>query len=176
MPVYTRRQVVLLLLVVAAGALGLGIGHWRREHPGAVERLERLDRDPATLAAADATPPSREAPRPRESRPARETRTPREIQPPREIRPPRVPAQAREPTGTDDSAIANASTAPLDVNTATTDELARLPGVSRALAERIVRARDTGGPFTSADDLRRIRGIGAATLERLRPLLAITAE
>jgi len=53
---------------------------------------------------------------------------------------------------------------PLDVNRATEPELARLPGVGPALASRIVAAR----PFADVDDLRRVRGIRPATLERLR--------
>jgi len=35
-----------------------------------------------------------------------------------------------------------------------------------------VRARE--GPFGSVDDLRRVRGVGGATLERLRPRLVVT--
>lgn len=66
---------------------------------------------------------------------------------------------------------AASSTAPVDLNRATTDELQRLPGVGPGLAARIVDARERG-PFDSVDDLRRVRGIGRATLARLRPLLA----
>lgn len=55
--------------------------------------------------------------------------------------------------------------APLDVNHATAPELARLPGVGPALAARIVAAR----PFADVDELRRVRGVRRATLERLRP-------
>ena len=41
----------------------------------------------------------------------------------------------------------------------------------RKLAERIVESRETGGPFRDNDDLRRVRGIGARTLENIRPYL-----
>jgi competence protein ComEA len=61
---------------------------------------------------------------------------------------------------------------PLDVNRASPGELTRLPGVGPALAARIVAAREQGGRFASVDDLRRVRGISRATLERLRPLVA----
>ena len=54
---------------------------------------------------------------------------------------------------------------PLDVNRATEPELARLPGVGPTLASRIVAAR----PFADVDDLRRVKGVRRATLERLRP-------
>lgn len=59
----------------------------------------------------------------------------------------------------------------LDPNTATAEELQRLPRVSRALAERIVAERLRVGPFTSPADLTRVPGIGARTAERLAPFL-----
>ena len=57
---------------------------------------------------------------------------------------------------------------PLDVNTAGEADLLRLPGVGPTLASRIVLARGTER-FKSPDDLRRVKGIGAKTLENLRP-------
>lgn len=66
-----------------------------------------------------------------------------------------------------------AAAAPLDVNLATRDQLERLPGIGPGLAGRIVDAREHRGPFGSVDDLRRVRGIGRTTLERMRPLLAV---
>ena len=55
----------------------------------------------------------------------------------------------------------------LDVDTATAAELEALPGIGPSLAARIVEAR----PFTSVDDLQRVRGIGPKTVERLAPLV-----
>lgn len=60
--------------------------------------------------------------------------------------------------------------APVDLNRADTVRLQELPGVGPALARRIVAAR----PFATVDDLARVRGIGPATLERLRPLLSVS--
>jgi DNA uptake protein ComE-like DNA-binding protein len=56
---------------------------------------------------------------------------------------------------------------PVDVNAASESELTRLPGIGPALASRIVAAR----PFVAVEDLRRVRGLRPATLERLRPLV-----
>jgi competence ComEA-like helix-hairpin-helix protein len=56
---------------------------------------------------------------------------------------------------------------PVDVNTATADELVALPGIGPALAERIRHER-MKRMFTSLDDLTRVPGIGPATVERLR--------
>lgn len=56
----------------------------------------------------------------------------------------------------------------VDPNTAHAAELALLPGVGEVLAARIVEERESHGPFRSPADLRRVRGIGAKTLEKLR--------
>ena len=53
----------------------------------------------------------------------------------------------------------------LDINTASSAELENLPGIGPVLAERIIAAR----PFKSADDLRKVKGIGDARYEKLRP-------
>jgi len=59
----------------------------------------------------------------------------------------------------------------VDVNQAEWPELAQLPDVGETLARRIVDSRQEAGPFLDHDDLRRVRGIGPKTLERLRPYL-----
>lgn len=56
----------------------------------------------------------------------------------------------------------------VDVNVAGAEELALLPGVGPSIAKRIVSDRTERGPFASVDELRRVKGIGAATLERVR--------
>lgn len=56
----------------------------------------------------------------------------------------------------------------VDLNRATAEELERLPGIGPALARRIVALRAEVGRFRQIDDLLRVRGIGPATLERLR--------
>ena len=61
---------------------------------------------------------------------------------------------------------------PLDVNTASETDLQLLPRIGPALSARIAAAR----PFGSVDDLLRVRGIGARTLERLRPLIRAGEE
>src|SRR5262245_10301004 len=61
---------------------------------------------------------------------------------------------------------------PLDLNRATADDLARLPGVGASLAARIVATRQAAN-FESIDDLVRVKGLGRARIERLRPLLSV---
>ncbi len=59
----------------------------------------------------------------------------------------------------------------VDPNSADHEMLTRLPGIGPALATRLIAARRNGGPFRSAKDLARVRGIGPKTVERLAPHL-----
>jgi competence protein ComEA len=59
----------------------------------------------------------------------------------------------------------------VDVNKADWPELAQLPGIGETLAQRIVSTRDERGPFLDHSDLRRVRGIGPKTLEKIKPYL-----
>jgi competence protein ComEA len=61
----------------------------------------------------------------------------------------------------------------LDLNRATLDDLDRLPGIGRGLANRILEARDRHGRFQSLGDLRRVDGIGAVRLSRLREAVTV---
>jgi len=59
----------------------------------------------------------------------------------------------------------------VDVNAAGWPELVQLPGIGEVLARRIVESRTNDGPFIDHDDLRRVRGIGPKTVEKIRPYL-----
>jgi competence protein ComEA len=61
----------------------------------------------------------------------------------------------------------------LDLNRAGIEELQELPGIGPALAERILESRSRDGRFRVPEDLLRVRGIGPATLDRLRPLIRV---
>lgn len=56
----------------------------------------------------------------------------------------------------------------VSLNLADAADLERLPGIGPALAARIV----AGRPFRGVDELEAVRGIGPATMDRLRPLVA----
>lgn len=59
----------------------------------------------------------------------------------------------------------------LNINKASAQELEKLPGVGKVLAERIVEYRVLNGPFTSPADLLKVKGLGKATLERILPYI-----
>jgi competence protein ComEA len=62
----------------------------------------------------------------------------------------------------------------IDVNRAGWVELALLEGIGETLARRIVADREQNGPFASVEDLRRVRGIGPKTLDRIRPRVRVS--
>jgi competence protein ComEA len=59
--------------------------------------------------------------------------------------------------------------APLDLNTATVEQLEELPGVGPSIARAIVDHRTRHGRFRAVDDLLDVPGIGEAKLASLRP-------
>ena len=62
---------------------------------------------------------------------------------------------------------------PVNINTATAEELMELDGIGEALAERIIEYRETQGRFEHLEDLAEIKGISSATVERLRPYITL---
>ena len=62
---------------------------------------------------------------------------------------------------------------PININTATVEELAQLPGVGDVIAARIVRHREVSGPFRSVNELVIVRGISRKMLEKLRPYVTV---
>ena len=61
--------------------------------------------------------------------------------------------------------------APVDLNSATAEQLDALPGIGPVTAQKIVDYRQAHGPFTSVDDLDAIPGIGAAKIANLKGLV-----
>jgi competence ComEA-like helix-hairpin-helix protein len=147
MMLYNRSQLIVLLLVVTTAGIGLGVGHWRRTHPELTERLERFDRAPSPREPTVAEP-----------RPAAPLRGAESESHPRRS----APTTSAPPAP------------PVDINRANEDELRTLPGIGDVLAARIVEARERDGPFASLDDLRRVRGLGRAKLERLTSAIALS--
>jgi competence ComEA-like helix-hairpin-helix protein len=63
----------------------------------------------------------------------------------------------------------------VDVDAAGADELVRLPRIGPGLAARIVADREAHGGFGSLEAVRRVPGVGAATLAAIRPFATFSA-
>jgi competence protein ComEA len=62
-------------------------------------------------------------------------------------------------------------TAPVDLNTASAEQLDALPGVGPATAQKIIDYRQAHGPFRSIDELEAVPGIGPSKLAQLKGLV-----
>ena len=64
-------------------------------------------------------------------------------------------------------------TDPLDINTASADDLARLPGLTPLAAQRIVAHREAEGPFASVAALRNVVGLDDRAFDTLRLFITV---
>ena len=64
-------------------------------------------------------------------------------------------------------------TFPVNINTASKKELDALPGIGEVLAQRIIDYRSANGPFSTVDELTKVKGIGEKTLEKLKPYATV---
>lgn len=64
-----------------------------------------------------------------------------------------------------------ASTATININTATADELEKLPHIGRKTAEMIVQFRGENGPFRRVEQIMQIRGISETRFTEIRQYL-----
>ena len=152
-----RAGLVFVLVSLLAGS---AFREWRRAHESRFADLVReLETDDATRSAREGSGPGSNGPDVADSagateRDASDSSTPR-----------RQPERSRR-------AEAELRPGGIDVDRATAEELERLPGIGPSLAARIVADRMRNGSFGGADALRRVKGIGPRTLERIRPYLA----
>jgi competence protein ComEA len=66
-----------------------------------------------------------------------------------------------------------AVTGRVNINTATKEELEALPAIGPAIAQRIVDDRTANGPYKQIEDLARVRGISAHTVDQLRERITV---
>jgi len=155
---YSRPQLTLFLLLAAIALAGLGVREWRAGFPDSAERLDRFDRE-------DPPPPIPPVPRPR----ALPRWSPARVE---AAAPPRPAPWARAREAKPAAPVA-ADPRPLDLNRASVEQIARLPGVGPSLARRIVDERERVGHFDSPDRLRGVLGLGPKKLAALREYVTV---
>ena len=82
-----------------------------------------------------------------------------------------VPAGGAAGAAADSPPAGSSPTAPLDLNSATAEQLDALPGIGPATAQKIVDYRTAHGPFHSVDELDAVPGIGAGRIAQLHGLV-----
>ncbi len=63
--------------------------------------------------------------------------------------------------------------APININTASLDQLDLLPGIGPATAQKILDYRQANGPFSDIEEIQQVSGIGPAKYEQMRDLIIV---
>ncbi len=64
----------------------------------------------------------------------------------------------------------------VNVNEAGSERLQTLPGIGPAYAKRLIQYREKNGEFNTAEELKKIKGIGEKRLEKLKPFIKLKAS
>ena len=86
---------------------------------------------------------------------------------------PSAPGDASQPEGYEPEPVGQA--APVNLNTADAEELATLPGIGPATAQKIIAYRESVGAFQSTEELMQVDGIGEKTFQKLKELVTVEA-
>jgi comEA protein len=63
---------------------------------------------------------------------------------------------------------------PVNINSATSEELQQVPGIGPVTADKILQMRKSYGAFKSVDDLLAVKGLGKKRLEKMRKYLTVS--
>ncbi len=83
------------------------------------------------------------------------------------------PRKGEPAAGVGESTASSPSGTPIDINTATLEQLETLPGIGPTIAQRIVDYRQANGPFTSIEQIKDVSGIGDALFDRIKGLITV---
>lgn len=79
--------------------------------------------------------------------------------------------------GIENAEIKNENTAKdsskININTATLEELDKLPGVGEATANKIISHREENGQFKNIEDIKNVNGIGDKKFENMKELICV---
>jgi competence protein ComEA len=76
----------------------------------------------------------------------------------------------------DTSAAAKSAVSPtVNLNTATAEQLQKLPGVGPKVAARIIEYRQKNGPFKKIEELMNVRGVGEKSFLKLKDQITVAS-
>ena len=84
-----------------------------------------------------------------------------------------TPAASPKPVEPSKTVTQKVTQQPVNINTASAEELTELPGIGPAKADAIIKYRQDIGPFQAIDDLLNIKGIGEKTLLKNRDMIRL---
>lgn len=157
----TTTEATAVLVMAVIGSAALGVQHWQAQRVTFDVQEVYAARDAAFAAAMESREESSSVER-------AEALVPEEMSEDEAAgrRGEDVPSRSRA-----SRQAARLAPRSIPINTASAAELERLPGIGPALAGRILLDRDRRGPFRSAEQLMRVRGIGPKTAEAIQPFL-----
>lgn len=63
--------------------------------------------------------------------------------------------------------------APIDLNQASVEQLAELPGIGESTAKKIVEYREQNGKFATTEEIMNVKGIGEKKYETLKDMITV---
>ena len=70
-------------------------------------------------------------------------------------------------------AASQAASQKININTASVDELQKLPRIGDSVAQRIVDFRKKNGPFQKIEEIMKVKGIGEKTFEQIKDKITV---
>jgi len=89
---------------------------------------------------------------------------------------PAAAAQQKSSAAKPPAAKSAAPSAPVNINTATQEQLETLPGLGAKVAQRIIEYRQKNGNFKKVEDLMNVKGIGEKSFLKLKPMLTVSQK